>query len=425
MLLRAILTFLLAIVCMQTGYADTSKAEHFELPLNDESSISITKFGNTGDRILWIPSEHGINKENHYDLLRSLAALQHEVWLAEIHESYFIPAGRSSYTKIPVDDMARLIENSLPEDERKLFIVSTGRAAVLSSLALNRWLATTGNSNRQRDKFAGIIMIHPNFQADTPHPGTAMEYLPLVDSIQLPIFVIQPKKSNKYWYLNGLVSRLTDGGSEVYTKIIEQASDGYHVRLDRSDTEKQLAKTLPADIARATQLLAQTKVIAKKQPAKSEIWQVSTIAESLQPFPGNVSAPELELQDMGGNKHRLKDYRGKVVVLNFWATWCPPCVEEIPSLGHLQQAFSKDDLVVLSVDIGDNKNDVQAFLQQVPAAFPVLLNPDGSTVKQWNIIAFPTTFIIDAYGTIRLTYYGGLEWDKPDIVEQLRELVKY
>ncbi len=425
MLLRAILTFLLAIVCIQTGFADTSKAEHFELPLNDETAISITKFGNTGDRILWIPSEHGINKENHYDLLRSLAALQHEVWLAEIHESYFIPAGRSSYTKIPVDDMARLIENSLPEDERKLFIVSTGRAAVLSSLALNRWLATTGNSNRQRDKFAGIIMIHPNFQADTPHPGTAMEYLALVDSIQLPIFVIQPKKSNKYWYLNGLVSRLTAGGSEVYTKIIEQASDGYHVRPDRSDTEKQMAKTLPADIARATQLLAQTKVIAKKQPAKSETWQVSTIAESLQAFPGNVSAPELELQDMGGNKHRLKDYRGKVVVLNFWATWCPPCVEEIPSLGHLQQAFSKDDLVVLSVDIGENKNDVQAFLQQVPAAFPVLLNPDGSTVKQWNIIAFPTTFIIDAHGSIRLTYFGGLEWDKPDIVEQLRELVKH
>lgn len=193
----------------------------------------------------------------------------------------------------------------------------------------------------------------------------------------------------------------------------------------RSDAEKQLAKTLPADIARATQRLAKTKVIAKRQAAKSETWQVSTIAESLQPFPGNVSAPELELQDMGGNNYRLKDYRGKVVVLNFWATWCPPCVEEIPSLGRLQQAFSNDDLVVLSVDIGENKKDVQAFLQQVSAAFPVLLNPDGSTVKQWNIIAFPTTFIIDAHGTIRLAYYGWLEWDKPDIVEQLRELVKH
>ncbi len=341
MLLRAILTFLLAIVCIQTGFADTSKAEHFELPLNDETAISITKFGNTGDRILWIPSEHGINKENHYNLLGSLAALQHEVWLAEIHESYFIPAGRSSYTEIPVDDMVRLIENSLPEDERKLFIVSTGRAAVLSSLALNRWLATTGNSNRQRDKFAGIVMIHPNFQADTPQPGTAMEYLALVDSIQLPIFVIQPKKSNKYWYLNGLVSRLIDGGSEVYTKIIEQASDGYHVRLDRSDAEKQLAKTLPADIARATQLLAQTKVIAKKQPEKSEIWQVSTIAESLQLFPGNVSAPELELQDMGGNKHRLKDYRGKVVVLNFWATWVPAMCRRNSFTGPLAASIFK------------------------------------------------------------------------------------
>lgn len=419
MLFRFPLAFLLSFACIQLSFAANTEATHFDLLLSKETEVSIAKFGDNGDRILWLPSEYGINKEKHYSIMDSLAGLQHEVWLAELHESYFIPAGRSSYTEIPVDDIARLIEKSVPEGRRKLFIVSTGRAAVLSVLALNRWQAKTGGS----ENFGGIVMIHPSFQADTPTPGTAMEYLPIVDSIQLPIFIIQPEKSNKYWYLNTLVSRLTDSGSQVYTQIIKEASDGYHVRPNTIETEKQLAKKLPAQISRATQLLARTKVTAQKKQIQSKAWEVTAVPESLQPYPGNTIAPELELRDMDNHKYNLQDYRGKVVVLNFWTTWCPPCVEEIPSLGRLQQAFSEKDLVVLSVDIGESKKEVETFLQQVPADFPVLLNPEGNTVKQWKIIAFPTTFIIDRNGTIKLSYYGGLVWDNPDIVKQLQELV--
>jgi thiol-disulfide isomerase/thioredoxin len=405
---------------MQTSLAANAEPTHFDLQLDDDTEISITKFGKDGDRVLWIPSEHGVNNKKHYNILSSLAALQHEVWLAELHDSYFIPAGRSSYTKIPVDDIIRLIEKSMPEDNRKLFIVSTGRAAVLSVLALNKWQAETGGNKN----FGGIVMIHPSFQADTPAPGTAMEYLPIVDATQLPIFIIQPKKSNKYWYLNALVSRLSDSGSKVYTQIIDQASDGYHVRPETSNAEQQMAKKLPEHIARATLLLSKTKVDVQQQHTQDKPWKVSSIAESLQPYPGSTLAQPLELDDIDGNTHSLQDYRGKVVVLNFWATWCPPCVEEIPSLGRLQQAFSDEDLVVLSVDIGESKKEVEAFLQQVPADFPVLLNPDGTTVKQWKIIAFPTTFVIDRDGVIKLAYFGGLEWDNPDVVQQLQGLVK-
>ena len=108
-------------------------------------------------------------------------------------------------------------------------------------------------------------MIQPNFQAKTPTPGTAMEYLPIVDSTQLPIFIIQPKKSNKYWYLKDLVTRLSNSGSQVYTKIIDQAGDGYHIRPDTNEIEKQKAKELPLQLSRAVHLLAQTKITAQKQ----------------------------------------------------------------------------------------------------------------------------------------------------------------
>jgi peroxiredoxin len=90
----------------------------------------------------------------------------------------------------------------------------------------------------------------------------------------------------------------------------------------------------------------------------------------------------------------------------------------------LQAAFSADDLVVLSVDIGESKEDIEKFLEQIPADFPVMVDPEGTTVKPWNVIAYPTTFVIDRAGIIRLAYYGGLEWDMPEIIEQLQTLVK-
>ena len=117
-------------------------------------------------------------------------------------------------------------------------------------------------------------------------------------------------------------------------------------------------------------------------------------------------------------------FDGKVVLVTLWGTWCPPCVEEIPSLGRLQAAFSDDELVVLSVDIGESRDDIQDFLSEIPADFPVMVDTDGVTVKSWKIIAFPTTFVIDKEGIIRLAYYGGLEWDTPEVVEQLRSLIE-
>jgi len=421
MLIRTILVFILSVSFIQISFASNIEHKDFDLELMSDETISITQFGNTGNRVLWIPSEHGIHEKRHYDLLNSLSQLQYEIWLARTHESYFIPRGRSSYTKIPVDDVSELIQKSLPRDSRKLFIVTTSRGAVLSLLALNHWQNKTGGS----DKFGGIILIHPNFQAKTPTPGAAMEYLSIVDSTQLPVFIIQPKKSNKYWYLKDLVSRLSDSGSQVYTQIIEQAGDGYHVRPNANEIEKQKTKELPGQLSSAMHLLAKSKVTnTKLQDTSSEAWNVTPLPESLQPYPEDIKAPALKLENINGKKYKLEDHRGKVIVINFWATWCPPCVREIPSLGRLQKAFSKKDLVILSVDVGESKKEVDAFLKQVPAEFPVLLDPEGSTVKQWKIIAFPTTFVIDQNGIIRLAYYGALEWDNSNVIKQLQDLVE-
>ena len=106
MLHRSLLVFFLLITFTNYSSASQAEAKDFDLTLSSDTAVTITKFGDTGNRILWIPSEHGINKIRHYQLTGSLSEQHHEVWLAELHESYFSPPGRSSYTEIPVDDIA-------------------------------------------------------------------------------------------------------------------------------------------------------------------------------------------------------------------------------------------------------------------------------------------------------------------------------
>jgi len=418
---RCFLAILFSLSWLQNSYADNVLREELELSLSSEAEITITKFGDGGSRVLWIPSEYGFNENKHYALAEALSKQQHEVWLTRLHESYFIPPGRSSYTKIPVGDVAELIQKILIKDDRKLFVLATGRGAALLLLALDQWRNETGGSER----LAGLVLIQPNLQAKTPTPGEAMDYLSVVDNSQYPVYILQPKKSNKVYYLQDLVSRLSSGGSKVYMQIIDGAGDGYHVRSNASDAEVKLSMELPLKISKAINRLGKTRVSVDSERKRfSDSWEITPVPESIVPYPTNALAPVLELSDTEGNEHKLDDYRGKVVVLNFWASWCPPCIDEIPSLERLQNAFSKNKLLVLTLNIGEEKNEIETFMKKLSTKLPVLLNLDGSTVKRWKVIAFPTTFIIDREGRIAYAYFGGLEWDAPDVVKQLQKLTQ-
>lgn len=136
--------------------------------------------------------------------------------------------------------------------------------------------------------------------------------------------------------------------------------------------------------------------------------------------------PGFTLQDLQGDSHSLKAYRGKVVMVNFWATYCPPCIEEMPSMQRLRDKLGDRDFAILAVNMAEPRGEVEAFLRrhEIQVDFPVLLDPEGKVVSQWMITAVPTTFILDPQGEIRYGLFGGLEWDKPEIVDTLTELMR-
>jgi peroxiredoxin len=148
-------------------------------------------------------------------------------------------------------------------------------------------------------------------------------------------------------------------------------------------------------------------------------------ASELSPYTG-AKLPDFTLTDIEGHSHTLSNYLGKVVVVNFWATYCSPCIKEMPSIQRLKVKMAGKPFAILAVDMAEEKHDVKAFLtqHQIKIDFPVLLNPEGNVVEDWMITAVPTTFVIDPKGTIRYALFGGIEWDKEDVVKTINRLIE-
>ena len=141
-------------------------------------------------------------------------------------------------------------------------------------------------------------------------------------------------------------------------------------------------------------------------------------AQELQPWRGGA-APPLEIRDLEGAQHRLQDYRGKVVLVNFWATWCDPCREEMPSISKLRASLAGRPFVVLAVNIAEPESRIRRFLEQVPMDFTVLLDRDTKVAKTWRARILPASYLVDPGGRIRYTVLGEVDWTQ----EKLRKLI--
>jgi len=134
------------------------------------------------------------------------------------------------------------------------------------------------------------------------------------------------------------------------------------------------------------------------------------------PDPQLKVAPEFVLQTPEGRTVKLSDYRGQVVLLNTWATWCPPCRTEMPDLETYYRDHQADGFVVLAVNNQESATTVNAFLAEQDFTFPVLLDPDGLVTERYRVMGLPTSFVIDREGTVRSVWTGQLS---PERLKQL------
>jgi peroxiredoxin len=136
-----------------------------------------------------------------------------------------------------------------------------------------------------------------------------------------------------------------------------------------------------------------------------------------------VEAPDFTLEALDGESRSLSSYRGKLVFLNFWATWCPPCRAEMPSMQTLYDTLGTDDFEIVAVNLQEGAGPVESFVDEHGYTYPVLLDSSGRTGGMYGVRSIPSTFLIDRDGTLLGMFVGGREWDTPDVLAFFQQVV--
>ncbi len=136
------------------------------------------------------------------------------------------------------------------------------------------------------------------------------------------------------------------------------------------------------------------------------------------------AAPDFTLLDIDGKRYRLSDYKGRVVIVSFWASWCPPCVYEMPAMNRAWHKTRRDELMILAVNMGEDEDAIFNFTGKYPVDFPLLLDKKAEIMKQWKVTVLPTTFVVGADGKIHYKAIGGRDWDADSVIKLLLQLKK-
>jgi peroxiredoxin len=161
--------------------------------------------------------------------------------------------------------------------------------------------------------------------------------------------------------------------------------------------------------------------------ASTYAWSQSKInykvIPNLEAMKDQAPTPDFTLPSLDGKKVSLKDFRGKVVFLNFWATWCVPCREEMPAMEKLYQEFKENNFVVLAVNVKDRKADAVNFIKELKLSYPVVIDPDAQVGLLYGAWGLPTTYLIGPKGEGLARAWGPAEWYSPAARNLIKDLL--
>lgn len=132
----------------------------------------------------------------------------------------------------------------------------------------------------------------------------------------------------------------------------------------------------------------------------------ASVDRSVVPMAVDYSAPQLSLQNLNGTTESLEDFRGKVVLVNNWATWCPPCKAEMPTLEQYYETHESEGFTIIAIEAGDGKDQVSQFVNSLKLKFPIWLDPNGDALQAFKNGNLPNSYVIDRAGTVRYAWTG-------------------
>jgi len=396
--------------------------EELEVELSSGNVISIDAYASDGDTLfLYLPSERGFGK-GHVPTMQQLTFEGYDVWVADLHTSYMTPKHRSSIGRFNIDDLLELVDYARKKSFNKIFFLTSGRGAQLALKVAYQWQLNNSKSTLLK----GHILHSPHLIDGKPDLGKTANYVDIAKLSNLPVYLLLPQFGTKYFRGEEIAAQLKKGGSEVFVHRFKDVHGGFHMRdvKDLTKIDIKAKDGLSDTYHRAVRLMSTINVfkpfIANKDIQKSP--KVVSSGPVLKPYKGKQRI-RLRLKTFDDQILDINSYKNQVVLLNFWASWCKPCVKEIPSLIRLQQQFKDQSFQIITINIGESKKDMADFLKKVKLELPIMLDTDGQAVKDWGVYAYPSNFVLDKDGVIRYAYRGALEWDAPKIVNTIKTLL--
>ena len=418
--MKPVLRLLISIVLLAHALPALA-VDNFNVRGTAGDQIPIERHAAHGDiAVIWTPSRFGVQPTQSV-LADKLAARGIEVWIADLQTAYFVGNGRQGLKHFRPQDIALLVDRAVEEGKHQVYLMSTGLGAQPVLRAARYWQV----HHPGKASLRGLILFHPEVYAARPLPGHEAHYLPVVHETNLPVFILQPTLSTTNRRLPELRATLQKAGSAVYVQYFPGAVDGFHLRpveLMNAASDRARAE-LPMALQRAVQLLKAAP--PPRHAAAAYHGAKPAHADALfglQPASMAVTPP-VRLRDLSGRPVDLSRLRGKVVIVNFWASWCPPCVREMPSMERLQQKMKGKPFRILAINGGEPAATVRKFMERTHYDFPVLLDPKGTAYRAWKVYVYPTSYLLDRRGHVRLASVGGLDWTDPAVVQAIDRLL--
>jgi thiol-disulfide isomerase/thioredoxin len=279
------------------------------------------------------------------------------------------------------------------------------------------------SENNQYEYLTGAILFSPELYSEIPPLGLDPVYDPIASATNIPIMLYQSGRRGNRWQLDKTLEKLQAGGAAVYLKILHGVTGVFYLK-DKAVETSTVLKQLPEEIERAVQMLERipTPKTANKLTAGGETAS-SSLDITLKPFVSDMVPLAIDLKTANGQNFTRDNFTGKVTLVNFWASWCGPCVEEIPALNRLREYMKDRPFELISINYAETPELIREFLNMVKVDFPVLLDEDGSYSAKWNVLVFPATFVIARDGNIVYGVNGAIEWDSEEVTGKLEALM--
>ncbi|MBE0509184.1 MAG: TlpA family protein disulfide reductase [Gammaproteobacteria bacterium] len=368
--------------------------------------------------ILWLLPQQG-ERPAHAALAKALNRLDIEVWQVDLLDAHFLARTNDNMRDLSGVSVASLLRAAHQETGKQVMIVASGRPAITALRGMRQWQRDGPDS----DYVLGTALYFPNLMQATPVAGEQAIYVDEAYASNLPVLLMQPEFGVYRWHLEEIIAILQQGGAPVFSQLIGGVRDFYYLRRNDPEPEERLAQdAIPAQLQRAARLFARMeRPLQAAALPQAKATEVST-RRGLVRLDGSRQATPIALPDQLGKQHQLKDYDGNVILLNFWASWCPPCVEEIPSMNRMAETLG-EGFAIVSVNFQEDAAHIQDFMRQVQVDFPVLMDSDGRVSAEWKVFAFPSSFILDRQGRLRYSVNSAIDWEEPEVLDAVRGLM--